>query len=944
MGKTLATTMLLFLGIVAYSQEDENSKKTDSLQKAKELDAVVIIGYGTAKKADLTGSVAVIKSDVIAKQPNGNVVSSLQGRVAGVQVTNSGKAGGSPSIKIRGVSSTSDKILYVVDGVLTNDISFLNPNDVETLSILKDASSSAIYGIQAANGVIIIKTKTGKKGQGAQMTYDNYFGFQSVQNIPKLTNAADYITLVNEKIFFDTGTAGTYNVNDYKGNTNWFEEVMKKTSEVQSHNFSVSGGSENATYSLGLGYFSQEGNIKAGQGINSGDDYERATVKFNTNFNVSKNFKMGFNTVYYDFDKNNSLNPYAQAYSAAPVIPVYDATGNYGSFEEGMATGSSATKNPRAYIDLFRGKTSGHRILIGGFGEYSIIKNLTFKLSYNKDVSSSKTYEYYPSYGYGIYTDGTWSSQKKLSDLKNQNNNQDNWVWDNTLNYKFDLKEDHHFTLLAGYSKQEYFEEQLEVTGQDVAFNGSDSELYLDLAKGGFSVNKDNTYGTRNRFLSYYGRFMYNFNEKYLVNGTIRRDGASNFNFNGNQKFEVFPSIGMGWVISKEDFFNDIQAIDFLKLKASWGKLGNANVPRSYDPVATDPTSTVFGNSIQSGRSITDIVDPTINWEMVEELDFGFETTMLNNRLTFEAGYFNKETSDAIATIRLLSTSGDSDLTTNVASFENKGFEFDIKWNDQIKEDLKYGFYGNLTTIDNQITSVLGGSFQNMGGIYNHSLIRMEKGAEVGSYYGYKVDGVYQTDADAASRGLQAGDLKFSDLNDDGQISELDKTFLGSPVPEITYGFGAYVDYKDFDFSMDFQGVTGNEIYNINRQTRYDAENFTQDFFDNRWHGEGTSNLYPSASADQNNALAVSSLYVEEGDYLRIRSIQLGYSLPKSIFKNKIDRLRLFVNAQNPVTFSNYKGFSPEINNTNNGVWEAGIDAGINPVYATYNFGINLNF
>ncbi|MFV8343660.1 SusC/RagA family TonB-linked outer membrane protein [Flavobacterium sp. XS2P39] len=943
MRKTLTTSMLLFLGIVSYSQEKDNSKLTDSLSKAKELDAVVIIGYGTAKKADLTGSVAVINADVIAKQPNGNVVSSLQGRVAGVQINNSGKVGGAPSIKIRGVSSTSDKILYVIDGVLTNDISFLNPNDVETISVLKDASSSAIYGIQAANGVIIIKTKTGKKGQ-SKITYDNYIGFQNVQNVPKLTNATDYITLVNEKILYDTGTAGTYKVSDYKGNTDWFKEVMKKSSQIQSHNLGISGGSENATYSLGLGYLNQEGNIKAKQNVNTGDDYDRVTVKFNTNFNVNKNFKMGFNTVYYDYNKNNSLNPYGQAYAAAPVIPVYDASGNYGSFEAGTATGSSATKNPRAYIDLFRGKTKGRRLLVGGFGEYTLMKNLTFKLSYNKDVSSSKTYEFYPSYGYGIFTDGIWSSQKKLAELKNQNNNQDNWVWDNTLNYKFDLKENHHFSVLAGYSKQEYFEEQLEVTGQDVSFNGSDSELYLDLAKGGYSISKDGTYGTRNRFLSYYGRLMYNFNEKYLFNATLRRDGASNFNFNGNQKFEIFPSVGLGWIISKEDFFSDVKSINFLKLKGSWGKLGNANVPRSYDPVATDPTSATFGSSIQSGRSITDIVDSTIGWEMVEETDFGLESRMFDNKLTFEAGYYNKTTSDAIATIRLLSTSGDSDLTTNVASFQNKGFEFDIKWNDQINDNLKYGFYGNVTTIKNEITEVLGGSFQNMGGIYNHSLIRMEKGAEVGSYYGYTIDGVYQTDAEAADRGLQAGDLKFTDLNNDGVISELDKTFLGSPIPSITYGFGAYLDYRNFDFSMDFQGVAGNEIYNINRQTRYDAENFTQDFFDNRWHGQGTSTSYPSASADQNNQLAVSSLYVEKGDYLRVRSIQLGYTVPKSIFKNKIDRLRLYVNTQNPFTFSNYKGFSPEINNTNNGVWEAGIDSGIHPVFATYNFGINLNF
>ncbi len=932
--------MLLFFQILSFSQENKN----DSIKKVKELETVVVIGYGTAKKADLTGSVAVIKGDVISKQPNANVASSLQGRVAGIQVTNSGKPGGVPSIKIRGVGSTSNDILYVVDGVLTNDISFLNPNDVETMSILKDASSSAIYGIRAANGVILIKTKTGKKGQNPKMNYDSYYGIQSIQNIPKLTNAKDYITLVNEKILADTGTSGTYNEKDYKGDTNWFKEVIKSTSNIQSHNFGVSGGSESSTYSLGVGYLNQDGNIKAGYGVNSGDDYERASIKFNTSFNVSKNLKMGFNTVYYDYKNNNSLSPYAQAYSAAPVIPVYDETGNYGSFEAGMATGSTATKNPRAYIDLFRSKTKGNRFLIGGFAEYTIVKNVTFKLDYNKDVANSKTFEYYPSYGYGIYTNGAWSSQRLVSELVNRNTNHNNYVWDNTLTYKFNIKNKHQFTLLAGASKQEKFEEQLEISRQDISYNGNDSELYLDLAKGNITIDKDGTKGNKERVLSYFGRMMYSFNDKYLLNATIRQDGSSKFNFDGNQKFETFPSVGLGWILSKEKFLENISAINLLKLKASWGKLGNADVPRSYDPVASDPQYSVFGGVVQPGRSITDIVDPTINWEIVEELDFGLESTFLNNRLTFEAGYYNRKTTDAIARITLMSTSGDSDLITNVADFENKGFEFDLKWNDQINENLKYGFYGNLTTVKNQVTDVLGGSFQNMGVIYNHSLIRMEKGSEVGSYYGYKSEGVYQTDAEAASRGLKAGDLKFADLNSDGVISELDKTFLGSPIPKIIYGFGAYVDYKNIDFSMDFQGVAGNEIYNINRQVRYDAENFTQDFFDNRWHGQGISNVYPSASADQNNALAVSSLYVEKGDYLRIRSIQLGYTIPNSIFKNKINKLRLYVNAQNALTFTNYKGFSPEINNTNNGVWEAGIDAGIQPVFATYNFGINLNF
>jgi TonB-linked SusC/RagA family outer membrane protein len=941
----------LFISSVGYETQEVNLNGKTTLEISLEsqnsnLDEVVVIGFGSAKKIDITGSVATINPDVLTKQPNANAIASLQGRVAGVSISNIGEIGPrkAPLINIRGVSSTSNEILYDVDGVLVDNINFLNPNDVESMSILKDPSSLSIYGMRAANGVIAIKTKSGKKADRVRVDYNGFVGVQQVQNVPKLTNAAQYITLINEMNKYNANPGEVpkvYNLSEFSGDTDWFKEVMKTSSINTIHNVNVAGGSDKSTYAVGLSYNFQEGNVKAGQGIYStGNDMERYTLNFKLNTDLTEKLRFNVFGNYSGNQSNNVENPFGSAYAAAPVIPVYDKNGGYGTFPLGSNIGSSADKNPRADLDLFRGRSKWNTMLLGGSLEYEVIKGLTLKTEYNINNYNEETYEYRPAYNYGIFTQnpaepvgvGTYSKRKATSDLKLINNTNRDWFFNNTATYRFNIANLHNFTVLAGVTQNELTNRRTTLQGINVPFNGDDSGMYLDLASGNITAPDADNSGVRTRYSSYIGRLMYNYDDKYLLNATLRRDGSSSFS--ADNRIGYFPAVGIGWVLSRESFLSNVEAINFLKIKASWGKAGNGNVPRAFDLTASAPNPYFFGTNKQFGSSISSTVTP-ISWETVEGRDIGIETKWFKNKLSVDVGYYHKTTRDAVANIRLLQIAGTGNtFTTNAADFVNKGFELDIKWENRIKENVGYGFYGNFSTNANQVTRVKGNSDQYLAGIYNHNLVVMREGSQIGSYWGYQVTGVNQ----------KTGAFIFEDLNNDGQYDERDKKELGSPIPTFTFGFGGHLDVSNFDLSIDFQGVGGNQIYNKNRQVRYDAENFTLDFFNSRWNGEGTSTTSPSASSSQSNQLAASSFFVEDGSYFRIRALQLGYTIPKAILGKRLNKVRVFANGQNLITFSKYKGFSPEIVNTANGVWERGIDAGITPIYATYNFGVNMSF
>ncbi|ALR30705.1 hypothetical protein ATE47_09270 [Chryseobacterium sp. IHB B 17019] len=927
---------VLYFGMNVNAQTTPN----DTVPKEQKIEEVVMIGYGSQKKENVTGSIATVSAKDIADRPNSNPISSVQGKVAGVQIQNSGAPGGSPRVDIRGVGSISGKTVFIVDGMITTDISFLNPQDIESMSILKDPSSLAIFGAQASNGAVIIKTKTGR-GKKTTFNFNSYIGVKKVTNVPKMVNADQYIELYNEKLRNEGITDPTKFISrsQFPADTNWFNEILT-TGIISSSDISASGSTGKLNYFLSLGYLKDEGTLEAGRGFNSGNDFGRLNTRINLSYKITDNLTIGDSFSWADIHNNNANNPLLTAYNAPPVFyPISPSTNNYD-----YITLVSLT-NPRAMLDLFRSKTKQQRMLNNIWAEYKFFKDFTLRVSYTSDNTNTSKFEFTPT--------ATYIPQPNRTLLITRDSRNRDYVWDNTLSWKKKLGQ-HNIELLAGFSRtQNYYREQY-WEARDIVFNGKDSSL--DIFSGNEIYGTTSDTGARNvvpykkRIESQFARLNYDYAGKYLLNASVRRDGATGFS--SDDRYKIFPAISVGWVISKEGFMSNQNVFNLLKLRASWGKLGNPDVPREYDNLTTVlDTGAYFGGVGNPAQTVTKIVDPTITWETTIGRDLGIEMALLNNKLKIEATYFDKDSKDVVYGINQPTTSGASNwnsYVTNAYSFNNRGFEASVSYDAKINDNIKFSVFGNITTLKNKITSVYADSYNEPGvGLFGNSIIRLQEGQAVGSYYGYNVIGVFQNqnEVDAAptysSVKKTVGGFMFEDRDGNGVIDARDKTFLGSPVPKATYGFGFNVNIYDFDFAMDFQGVFGNEIYNFNREQRFGNESWDLDFYNNRWQGEGTSNSYAMTTNDQQIILP-SSFYVEDGSFFRIRNIQVGYNLPKNVLGNKIQKLRFYVSAQNPWTSFKYNGFSPEILNSDR--VQMGIDNNIYPISAIYTVGVNATF
>ncbi|PRY09680.1 TonB-linked SusC/RagA family outer membrane protein [Pontibacter ummariensis] len=918
----------LVISYIAYqnAQVPVNNRNTINIelqQDTEALEEVVVVGYGVQEKRDVTGSIASVTNEELVKQASQNPVSSLQGKVAGVTITNSGAPGASPQIRIRGAGSAlgSADPLYVVDGTFVDNLSFLNPADIESIEILKDASSAAIYGVRAANGVVLVTTKRGKAGD-SRVNYNGFVGVQRVTNALEMTDAQEYATLINEK-------NGTELIPTDLPTTDWYDQILR-TALIQNHQVSASGGSEKITYSASAGYLNQEGIIE-------GNEYERITARLQTDFELSENVKVGYNGIFYNY---NSLDIpgdiFYQAFVAPPIIPVFKANGNYGdSFD--FNVGNFA--NPQASIDWFKQESSGQQFIGNAFGEVEFLNNFTFRTSLGVNYGLNEFTNYRSQ---DSLTSVQYASRSLLTQGRSKRTS---WLWENTLTYDKVFGE-HEITALLGTSAQENKFENFVGSVNDVEFN-SDANLYLDLGDPEtFLIEAD---GDRFTFLSYFGRINYTFRDKYLLTATLRYDASSKFP--SSDRWEYFPSVGLGWRVIEEEFMQDQTILDNLKLRASWGRLGNNNIPSSIFilPVSTDARyGSIFNGVLYPGRNITQVVSPTLYWEVVEEVDLGVEMGFLNNRLTAEIDWYNKETKDAIFGLTPLGYLGlTGEIRGNYATFRNRGLEAVVNWTDDISDDITYNIGLNFAVNKNEVTGIATGNnvFFNgnlpVGG-YQVSITRI--GDPIGAFYGYEVDGIFQNEQEVAASAqpnARPGDFRYRDLNDDNIIDERDKTIIGDPNPGFVFGINTGFSYRNFDFVLDIQGVSDVDIYNGNRNVRYGNENFSQDFFDNRWTGPGTSNFYPSASLIGSN-LDPNDFFVESGDYIRIRNLQVGYNLPQSLVNNwGMQNFRIYVNAQNPITWFDYNGFSPEVGGV---PVSQGIDRNVYPLSATYNFGVNVTF
>ncbi|RVT98332.1 TonB-dependent receptor [Mucilaginibacter limnophilus] len=922
--------------------------------QATELQQVVVVGYGTQRKLDVTGSVNQVKGEDISKQPSVNPISALQGRVPGVQITNSGAPGASPQIRIRGTGTVYGSVnpLYVVDGVWYDDISFLNPNDIENLSVLKDASSQAIYGIRAANGVVLITTKKGSKNAKTSVTYDGIVGNQVITNEVKLANGPQYATLVNELDIQGGAAQGRYADPNSFGSTDWNRQIFRNAL-ITNHNLSVNGGGEKYTYNVSFGYLKQNGTVE-------GNSFDRYTLRVKNDFDLTNFLKVGY-TLTGSMNNSNDLpgEIFHQVYSAVPIAPVYYSDGTYGDPNDFNVT-SSALFNPQVTLDFFNQKSRNYRGTGNVYADLKFAKHFTFHTSIGGDYGDNHVTNYAPVYA------ATFSQRNSISRLTLTDGRTRNWIWENTLTYQNTFDNDHSLTILVGQGAQSYRFNQTITSAENVPDNGNGYYITrgTNIKVQDIDPGFPSAYPLYNTVSSYFGRINYSFKGKYLLNATLRADGSSKYS--GDDRWGYFPSIGAGWVISEEGFMKDQSLFNTLKLRGSWGKIGNMSVPANIATrIVTQNDGSMYvgpGGFTSPGASITTIVPPVVAWEKSAGTDIGLEMSLLNNRLYAEVDYYDRRTERAIfdAPIRgdfglQSGTSGGTSITSNQATIQNKGFEFLVNWKDKVGEDFSYSLSANLGINDNKVLTVESGATAidkavgTVGSANNNT--RTVLGAPIGQFYGLKVVGIFQTPEEVTGYAknntpimpsARPGDFKYEDVNNDGKIDDKDRVVLGNPNPKFVYGFNTNFTYKQFDLTIDLQGVAGVDLYNANIGARFGTENFTQDFFENRWHGPGTSNTYPSTyiAGGQNNRS--NSFYVEDGSYVRIRNLQLGYTLPSSLIgKWKLSRVRVFANAQNAFNFFSYRGFSPEVGGEPT---VAGVDNNVYPLFATYNFGVNVGF
>lgn len=935
-----ATLQISYIGYTTQTAAVGGRTNIDiKLQNAtNELQQVVVVGYGTQRKLDVTGAVASVKGEDISKQASTNAVSSLQGKVAGVQITNNGSPGASPEIRIRGLGTVFGNAnpLYVVDGVWFDDISFLNPNDIENMSILKDASSESIYGVRAANGVVLVTTK---KGKGAPtVNYSAYAGWQKVTNQPKLANATEYATLINElnKIQFPNDPLTFADPAKFGTGTDWLNTVLRDAFTMK-HDVTVSGSSDKSSYAFSAGYLKQ-------QGVVTGNDYDRITAHLQQDVQATKFLKVGYNAVLQNSKSADAPGGIIyKAFTASPVVPVFYADGTYGDPADFPI--GNVTNNPQAQLDFFNSKSKNYRVTGNVFADIKFTSYLTFHTSFGGEFGQAEVLGYNPVYR------ATAAQFNDNSDLNVSRSEVRNWIQENTLTFDKTFK-DHRLTVLAGQSSQRYKSYNINATAQNVPFT-SDGDLYLNLGSNDTTFPRSvSDGGSLATYESYFGRVNYAFKDRYLLNASIRADGSSKFI--GNQRWGYFPSVGAGWVISNEPFMKDQKIFDNLKIRGSWGKIGNASVPANLSTLTVNNAggfTAIYNGQAATGANITAIVPPLTFWERGVGTDVGLEMAFLGNRLTFEADYYQKKTEQAIFAIPVLGSLGTSGGTIigNQATFQNNGFEFTAGWRGKVGNEFSYTLNGNFSINNNKVLSTITGANPIFGGgaaaTGGQLSTRTILGQPIGQFFGLVTDGVFQNAAEVAASkqpGASPGDFRYKDLNNDNVIDAKDRTVIGNPNPKYLYGFNSTFNYKAFDLTVDLQGVAGVDVYNANKGLRYGSENFTKDFFDNRWRGEGTSNTYPSANIGGGNNYLPNSFFVESGAYFRLRNLQLGYSLPSAIAsKLYMKRVRIFASGQNIYNSFSYKGFNPEVGGSPT---NAGIDNGAYPLYATYNFGVNVTF
>lgn len=910
----------------------------------KTLDEIVVVGYGVQKKSDITGSTANIKGDELLKQPVLTATQAMQGKVAGVQIISSGQPGSSPQIRVRGVGTAlgGTTSLYVVDGVLTDDISNINTADIIDMNILKDASSAAIYGSRGANGVIIITTKKGVAGD-LKINYNNNIGFRQAANLVEMANASEYSN------YIQAATGNPAPASPY--NTDWYGTILRNAFQ-QNHNISVSGGTDKATYLFNVGYL-------ADQGIILNNDFERFTVRFNNDYKISDKIQFGFQTSFGNSINENAFGNinidafgnvgavYNNAYRASPTIT---------SIQDGRYGNTSAYQNVgNALLDLNNNsiKVKENRLQGSTFLSYKPVEWLSLRSSLGADWRNSLNRGYYYQFNAdeNTFLVAGGNQLRALSSLNVQSSQAFRWVWDNTATITKQVGK-HDFTVLAGITAEKLNFSFFAANRNDVP---ADPDLWY-IGVGDANTSQNNGGGDAWARNSYLSRVNYSYNEKYLFTATVRLDGSSRLP--EINRWQTFPSFGVGWLISREGFMQSQRMFDMLKLRGSYGKVGNDQIPtNAFSQTVTLNKPYPFNGSAQpatNGAQIDQIIDPNITWEITEEYDLAIEFGLFQSKLTGEVNYYDKKVANALINVPIPRTVGDADgvILTNAATIQNRGVEILLNWKELLNDNLSYSIGGNVTFNENKVVELNGGRAIRGGfiGAAQGFTTLTDRGLPVGSFYVLNPIGVFNTAAEVSSYTngdgtiiqptAKAGDFKYEDVNGDGRIDDEDRVFAGSYQPVAYFGLNGSVNFKSWDFSIDFYGNVGNEVYNGKKAVRVEGrDNVEKAVVYDRWTAANRSQTEPGANTG--NQLA-SSYFVESGSFVRINNLTVGYNIPKTILERiKISSCRAFITTQNLFTLKKYSGFTPELPGD---PISSGIELSAYPTTRTVALGLNVGF
>ncbi|MBC7570967.1 MAG: TonB-dependent receptor [Spirosoma sp.] len=901
------------------------------LDDARSLAEVVVVGYGTQRKADVTGATVTIKGEELVKQPVLTATQALQGKAAGVQIINSGQPGTAPTIRIRGTSTAlaGTAVLYVVDGVLTDDITNINTADITSVDVLKDASATAIYGARGANGVIIITTKRGQSGK-MTVNYTGNVGVRQPANLVTMANATEYANYVS--------AASGNLVNPGTTSTDWYGQILRN-GIYQNHGLSVNGGTDKSTYFLSVGYFTD-------QGVVIDNVYKRLSLRANNDFTFSKFVKAGVSASY--ANGNNqiaNLGPaYNDAYRAAPIIPS-KVNGKYGNSSVYQNVG-----NPILDIENNNNLAIDNRLLGSAYLNITPVEWLTFRSEMGADWvnQNSRVYTYQFNNDTTTFIAPGGNQRNPNSNLSVGNTRSLHWTWNNlvTVNRTFGK---HALTVLVGTTAEQYSLTGFNAFRKDVP---AVKDLWY-IGTGNANTSTNDGTGDKYSRNSYISRLNYNYNDRYLLTATLRADGSSRFP--KQNRWGYFPSVGAGWLITSESFMASQRVFDLLKLRASWGRVGNDRIPSDSYTVTVQPNLAYpFGGGVATpGSAITQIKDPNLKWETTQEYDLGLEFTALSGRLTGELNYYDKTSRDLLINVKVPSVTGDADgvVLTNAASIKNQGLELTLNWRGKIIDGLTYRIGGNATLNKNTVVGLNGGQPILDGGIGANQqyTTRTDNGQPVGSFYLLQVLGVFQNADEVATYknangqviqpSANPGDFKYQDTNGDGKIDDNDRVFAGSYQPKAYFGLNAGLNYKNFDLGLDLYGNVGNQVYNGKRAFRQNVlDNVEKSLAYNRWTPSNNSQTQPAANSGN---LPPSSYFIESGSFIRINNVTLGYTLPANPLKKiGFSSLRIFVTGQYLLTRKKFSGFNAELpgNPTSQG-----IELNAYPTNQTFALGLNAS-